>query len=257
MPDVFRLFIIIIIGANMRNPYKTEQYRPILGESSAKTVKGEKIGYLTGILYLQPGERVCPFALKAGCLHPCLNTAGRGIYSSVQAARKAKTDHFFAHQREFMLALAADIWTLQRRAIKLGMIPLVRLNGTSDILWESIKLDGMTIFEMFPDVQFYDYTKHPKRNVSRFKNYDLTYSFSGLTPESITLKGVAQPGARVAVVFHRREDIPQTFRGWPVIDGDNTDVRHIEPGGVVVALYAKGKAKTDVSGFIQHAGLHY
>ena len=241
----------------MKNPYKTALYRPILGESSAKTVKGEKIGYLTGILYLQPSERVCPFALKAGCLHPCLNTAGRGIFSAVQAARKAKTEHFFAHQREFMLALAADVWTLQRRATKLGMIPLVRLNGTSDILWESIKLDGLNIFEMFPNVQFYDYTKHPRRNVARFKNYDLTYSFSGLTPESITLKGVTKPGARVAVVFHKRSEIPDTFRGWTVIDGDNTDVRHIDPIGVVVALYAKGKAKTDTGGFVQRAGINY
>jgi hypothetical protein len=108
---------------------------------------------------------------------------------------------------------------------------------------------------MFPTVQFYDYTKHPKRNPP--KNYDLTYSFSGITPEKITLKGVSQPGARVAVVFHRREDIPATFRGWPVVDGDDTDVRHIEPSGVVVALYAKGRARRDDSGFTQHAGVHY
>lgn len=241
----------------LKNPHKTQSYRPILGQSSAKTIKGEKIGFLTGIMYLVPSIRLCPFSELAGCLKPCLSTAGRGAQHKVQRARQAKTDFFHARPDAFMRALAADIWALQRRAAKLGLIPLVRLNGTSDILWENILLDGLTIFELFPNVQFYDYTKHPKRNVARFKNYDLTYSFSGITPDKITLKGVSQPGTRVAVVFHRREDIPQTFRGWPVIDGDNTDVRHIEPGGIVVALYAKGKARRDDSGFVQHVGVHY
>jgi hypothetical protein len=241
----------------MKNPYKTQTYRPILGQASAKTIKGEKIGFLTGIVYLVPSIRVCAYSAIAGCLKPCLSTAGRGAQHKVQRARQAKTDFFHARPDEFMRALAADIWSLQRRAEKLGMVPLVRLNGTSDILWENVRLDGRTIFEMFPDVQFYDYTKHPARNVAHIKNYDLTYSFSGITPQKITLKGVSQPGARVAVVFHRREDIPTTFRGWPVIDGDDTDVRHIEPGGVVVALYAKGRARRDDSGFTQHAGVHY
>lgn len=241
----------------MKNPHKTDSYRPILGQASAKTVKGEKIGFLTGIVYLVPSISVCAYSAIAGCLNPCLSTAGRGAQHKVQRARQAKTDFFHADIDAFARALAADIWSLQRRAAKLGLTPLVRLNGTSDILWENILIDGLTIFDLFPCVQFYDYTKHPKRNVARFKNYDLTYSFSGITPEKITLKGVSQPGARVAVVFHRREDIPKTFRGWPVVDGDNTDVRHIEPAGVVVALYAKGKARRDDSGFTQHAGVHY
>ena len=241
----------------MNNPHKTQSYRPILGQASAKTIKGEKIGFLTGIVYLVPSIKVCAYSAIAGCLKPCLATAGRGAQHKVQRARQAKTNFFHADVDAFMRALAADIWSLQRRAAKLGLIPLVRLNGTSDILWENIRLDGLTIFEMFPTVQFYDYTKHPKRNVARFKNYDLTYSFSGITPDKITLKGVSQPGARVAVVFHRRADIPKTFRGWPVVDGDDTDVRHIDPSGVVVALYAKGKARRDDSGFTQRAGIDY
>lgn len=239
----------------MKNPYKTHTYRPILGQASTKTIKGEKIGYLTGIVYLVPSKRLCPFSELAGCLGPCLNSAGRGAFDSVQRARQAKTDFFYARPDDFVRALAADVWSLARKAARAGQIPLVRLNGTSDILWENIRLDGLTIFEMFPAVQFYDYTKHPKRNPP--KNYDLTYSFSGITPEKITLKGVTQPGARVAVVFHRRADIPKTFRGWPVVDGDDTDVRHIDPSGVVVALYAKGKARRDDSGFTQRAGIDY
>ena len=89
-------------------------------------------------------------------------------------------------------------------------------------------------------------------------NYDLTYSYSGLTPEKITHKGLLNPhNSRIAVVFMRKADIPAQFNAWPVIDGDDTDVRHIEPKNVVVALYAKGKAKRDNSGVVQSKGVHY
>jgi hypothetical protein len=250
----------------MRNPFKAQlqaeglPYRPILGESSAKTVKGEKIGYLTAICYLVPDEKLCPFAIMAGCFDGCLKSAGRGAFNSVQAARAAKTRFFYDNQRAFMLSLCADIWTHQRRAEKLGLIPLVRPNGTSDIPFENILIDGRTIFQIFADVQFYDYTKHPSRNLAgkTAGNYDLTYSFSALTPKTISIKGLSNTAnQRTAVVFLNRSEIPSEFRGWPVVDGDDTDVRHIEPRSVVVALYAKGKAKADTSGFVQIKGRDY
>lgn len=250
----------------MRNPYKMQlqaeglPYRPILGESSAKTVKGEKIGFLTAICYLVPDEKLCPFAQMAGCFEGCLKSAGRGAFNSTQRARAAKTAFFRENQRAFMLSMAADIWALQRRAEKLGLTPLVRPNGTSDIPFENIQIDGKTIFQMFADVQFYDYTKHPSRNLA-FKtagNYDLTYSFSAITPKPISIKGLSNPAnKRTAVVFQKQSDIPPEFRGWPVVDGDDTDVRHIEPQHVVVALYAKGKARRDTGGFVQIKGRDY
>lgn len=251
----------------MQNPYKVIlnslglEYRPILGESSTKTIKGEKIGYLTGIVYLVPDAKLCPLAAAAGCLGPCLATAGRGAFNSVQAARKAKTQFFYQNQLAFLLSLAADVWTLSRRAKKLGFTPLVRPNGTSDIPYENLIVwENKNIFQLFPDVQFYDYTKHPSRNLDgkTSGNYDLTYSFSSITPKPISIKGLTNPhNSRTAVVFAKQADIPSTFRGWSVIDGDDTDVRHIEPKRVVVALYAKGKAKRDTSGFTQIKGVHY
>ena len=146
----------------MQNPYKTQlkaehlTYRPILGESSAKTIKGQKIGYLTAICYLVPDTKLCPFAIQAGCFEGCLNTAGRGAFNSTQRARAAKTRFFKEHQRAFMLSLCADIWAHKRKAERIGLIPLVRPNGTSDIAFENIKIDGQTIFQLFADVQFYD-----------------------------------------------------------------------------------------------------
>jgi hypothetical protein len=250
----------------MQNPYKAQlkteglTYRPILGESSAKTIKGQKIGYLTAICYLVPDTKLCPFAIQAGCFDGCLNTAGRGAFNSIQRARAAKTAFFYENKRAFMLSLCADILTHKRKAERIGLIPLVRPNGTSDIAFENIQIDGKTIFQIFADVQFYDYTKHPSRNLAAKTagNYDLTYSFSAITPKTISIKGLTNTAnQRTAVVFQNKADIPETFRGWQVIDGDDTDVRHIEPVGVVVALYAKGKAKKEQNGFVQIKGRDY
>lgn len=251
----------------MKNPYKTIlnslglPYKTILGEASAKTVKGQSIGYLTGIVYLVPDVKLCPMAKLAGCFEGCLNSAGRGAFNSVQKARQSKTDFFYQNKQAFLLSLCADIWTLQNRARNLGLTPLVRPNGTSDIPYENLPvINGKTIFQLFPTVQFYDYTKHPSRNLTgkTCDNYDLTYSFSAITPKPISIKGLTNPNnSRVAVVFQKQSDIPSTFRSWDVVDGDNTDVRHIEPKNVVVALYAKGKAKRENNGFVQIKGIHY
>ena len=251
----------------MQNLYKSIlkslnlPYRPILGESSTKTVKGEKLGFLTGIVYLVPDEKLCPLAKLAGCFEGCLNTAGRGAFNSVQKARQAKTRFFYDQQKAFLLSLAADVFALQQKAKRLNLIPLVRPNGTSDIPYENLIIwDNKNLFQLFPEIQFYDYTKHPNRNLNgkTTGNYDLTYSFSAITPKPISIKGLSNPhNSRAAVVFQKREDIPKSFRTWPVVDGDDTDVRHIEPKSVVVALYAKGKAKRDVSGFAQIKGVHF
>jgi hypothetical protein len=89
-------------------------------------------------------------------------------------------------------------------------------------------------------------------------NYDLTYSYSGATPKKITQAGFSNPyNKRISVVFMRKEDIPKSFNNFKVIDGDNTDLRHIEPKNVIVSLYAKGAAKRDTQGFVQIKGVHY
>jgi len=215
----------------MKNPYKTIlalrglPYKTILGESSAKTIKGEKIGYLTGIVYLVPDEILCPLAKLAGCFEGCLKSAGRGAFNSVQKARDAKTQFFYNNQEAFMLSLCADVWSLANKANRIG--------GTSDIPYENLIVhEGKNIFQLFPDVQFYDYTKHPSRSLAgkTVGNYDLTYSFSAITPKPISIKGLTNPNnSRTAVVFAKQSDIPSNFRGWRVVDGDDTDVRHIEP----------------------------
>ena len=223
-------------------------------DTNAKTVKGQTLGFMTGILYLAPadqsGHQVCPMAKAAGCEAACLYTAGRGAMSNVQTARLNRTRYFFEDRAAFMLQIIADITKLVRKAQREGMTPLVRLNGTSDIRWELIEArDGKTIFEIFPDVQFYDYTKIPNRH-SLPANYDLTFSYSGVVTFAKHAQRAMDNGMRTAVVFRDRANMPATFNGMQSIGGDDSDVRHLEPQGVVVALYAKGRARRDTTGFV-------
>jgi hypothetical protein len=231
-------------------------------DTNAKTVKGQKQGYMTGILYLAPynlsGYQVCPMAKNAGCIDGCLNTAGRGAFNSVQQARINKTKYFFENRQQFMLDLAASIEALIRKAKREGLYPTVRLNGTSDIRWENISFDytfahgkqrEVTIFELFPELQFYDYTKTPNRK-SVPDNYDLTFSYSGTNTFAREVEQAFDNGERVAVVFRNKADIPNHFAGLECINGDDSDLRFLEPKNKVVALYAKGKAKKDTSGFV-------
>lgn len=227
--------------------------------ADAKTVKGETLGFLTGILYLAPATttkwNTCAMAKLAQCDKACLYSAGRGAFSSVQKARIAKTEWFFTDRDSFMQQLAVNIRQLIAKAAKVSLKPLVRLNGTSDIRWETVSFtdtDGKhydNIFQMFPDVQFYDYTKNVNRKAIP-ANYDLTFSYSGVEGFQPFVDMAIEKGMRMAVVFRKEKDIPSLFKGIRVVSGDKSDVRHLDDDGVIVGLYAKGKAKTDTTGFV-------
>ena len=221
----------------------------------AKTVKGNGGEYLTAIMYLTPwksaGINVCPMAEQAKCIDGCLNTAGRGQMSSVQIGRARKTQWFAQDRQGFMAQLVADLESFVSYCSKRGIQPCVRLNGTSDIRWELIPVEGhKNIMEAFPLVVWYDYTKIAnRRNVP--ENYHLTWSYSGANEAYAKQHAIAKAnGLNIAVVFRRKSDIPTQFLGLPTIDGDRDDMRFLDPKGVVVALYAKGKAKQDNTGFV-------
>ena len=227
--------------------------------ADAKTVKGEALGFLTGILYLAPakssGYQMCPMASIAQCEASCLNTAGRGQQRGVQLARVSKTLWLMKERESFMQLLVKNIVALQRKADKLGLIAKVRLNGTSDIRWERVEftdVDGkyyVNIMERFPNVSFYDYTKDANRD-DLPTNYDLTFSYSGVEAYQPFVNKAVAKGMRMAVVFRHAVDIPKMFMGIPVLSGDNSDVRDLDPNGVIIGLYAKGKAVHDQSGFV-------
>jgi hypothetical protein len=232
--------------------------KSLLGfDTNSKTVKGQTLGFYTGILYLAPsdisGFQVCPMAKLAQCENACLYSAGRGAFTSIQNARIAKTQYFFNDRQNFMLNLVLDIQKGIKQAKKQDLTLLIRLNGTSDIKWENLYFEydekQTNIFDLFPEVQFYDYTKIPNR-INLPKNYDLTYSYSGVVTFQKYVKKAIDNKMRIATVFRKVEDIPTEFLGLPVVSGDNSDIRHLDKPNSIVALYAKGKAKKDTSGFV-------
>jgi len=219
-------------------------------DTNAKTVKGQKRGYLTGILYLAPERvsgliNVCPNA-SAACRAACLYTAGRGAFNSVQKARTAKTVFYVKERESFLSTLVENVARVIRKAKAKGMRATVRLNGTSDIGWERY-----TVIQAFKTTRFYDYTKNARRmhaflDGSMPSNYSLTFSRSEAN-EAECLRILAR-GGNVAVVF--RKTLPKTWQGYRVVNGDKNDLRFLDPKGVVVGLKAKGKAKTDTTGFV-------
>lgn len=221
--------------------------------SDAKTVKGEAYGYLTAILYLAPARQagrgeVCPHRSE-GCTLSCLYTAGRGKMGNVKSARIRKTQLFFDRFSAFKEALIADITAFVAYCTKQGKTPCVRLNGTSDISWERLG-----VFTQFPSVQFYDYTKSPIRALQFAKgvlptNYHLTFSRSECNEAQAV--DVLANGGNVAVVFS--SVLPKLWNGFPVVDGDKSDLRFLDSRNVVVGLKAKGEAKKDKSGFVVHS----
>ena len=227
-------------------------YKLLSVNSNPKIDKSNKVSekYWSCIMHLRPvSTKICPYQDIAGCKSACLNTAGLGgVYPSIQKARQKKTDLFLDDRDEFMRVLVKDIYTFVRACNRKDKRPAIRLNGTSDIQWEYIEIDGYAnIFEMFPDIQFYDYTKIPTRKVEHIPNYHLTWSYSEANDKYASW--IDRVKDNIAVVF-RTKDLPETFKGRGVINGDLHDMRFLDEPNSVVGLKAKGQAKKDNSGFV-------
>lgn len=221
------------------------------GSTNPKLGKlADELGILPFALSLAPFDvsgagNVCPFA-SPGCSAVCLNYAGRGQMSNVQKARIEKTRFWFFDRQGFLALLQADLAKVSRLAGKKGRLAAVRLNVFSDIPWERF-LD----LESFHGIQFYDYTKNPKRLGKTPKNYYLTFSLSESNgPEAYRALG---KGFNIAAPFSGkpRDWDRAEFMGYPLIDGDIHDYRFLDKRHVVVALEPKGLAKQDTSGFVR------
>jgi hypothetical protein len=172
----------------------------------------------------------------------------------IQQARIRKTKMFFENREEFMQLLVKDIILAIKQAKRKGLIPVFRLNGTSDIAWEKYTIgeSGLNIFQIFPGVQFYDYTKILGRKIKDIANYHLT--FSAADGNDADVYAAIKQGYNIATVFGIKKTLPmpETYMGLPVFNGDESDLRFLDPKSVIVGLYAKGKAKKDVSGFVKY-----
>lgn len=250
----------------------------LLTTGNPKLEKGAAFGYLSSVLHLAParlsGYQVCPMATE-GCRSACLNTAGRGgmfagqttkdltgadmvqliksgdLKNRIQDARIRRTRMFFENREAFMALLVREIESQIKVARKHNLTPVFRLNGTSDLRWETVGCNRNgesypNVMTAFPDVTFYDYTKIPnRRNIPA--NYHLTFSLAESNMDNAITALIN--GLNVAAVF-RSKPFPRRFLGRAIIDGDTTDLRFLDPQGVIVGLKAKGKAKKDTSGFV-------
>ena len=236
------------------------------GERNAKLKKGitEKADVM--LAHLLPHNKadmlmdrkvkrtICPFAIMAQCHEACLNTAGRGgiikkgeTTNTIEIARLRRTLLFLDDREKFLAQLHKEITAFVIRCKKNDKKPCIRLNGTSDIQYEHELYQGKNMFEHFPEVQFYDYTKIPTRKVDNIPNYHLTWSYSEANDKYARMFDKV-PNNK-AVVF-RDKELPSMFKGLKVIDGDKTDMRFLDELNVVVGLKAKGKARKDYTGFV-------
>lgn len=267
-----------IIGPGLtvrKSAYKQIGYYNLLTPDgyNPKTKKGRARGYSTAIQHFAPanlsGYEVCR-GRSFGCTAACLNTAGHGGIAldasglnDVQRARVARTLNFFQNRFFYFAVLVREVAQHVRRAAKNGMTPAVRPNGTSDLDFERMRMnDGRTLFETFPDVQFYDYTKIFSRALANARgehpaNYFICFSRS--ETNETECRAVLNAGGNVAVVLNIcsckracKHVIPEglTYLGRPVINGDYDDLRFLDPRGVIVGLKAKGRAKLDTTGFV-------
>ena len=242
----------------------------LLSVGNPKVLKGIKQGYNTYILHLAPanlsGYETCP-KRTVGCTSACLNTAGRGgmfkkgeTTNTIQKARIRKAKMFFENRAEFMADLVKDIELAIKQSEKKGLIPVFRLNGTSDLSFEKYEVirNGKlyrNIFSAFADNIFYDYTKILGRKIADIPNYSLTFSAADGNDNDVA-KAITQ-GYNIATVFGIKKTLPMpdSYLGLPVFNGDESDLRFLDPKQVIVGLYAKGKAKKDETGFVKYPSI--
>ena len=232
--------------------------------TSTKLEKG-KDKFSSYVLYLQPADKIathtlCPMAETSGCKAPCLITSGRLGMKGAQAAASRRTILLLLQPLWFTDKLLSEIDAAERKAIKTGIPALFRLNGTSDISWTKV-------IDARPDSMFYDYTKNVSilRHAARRANYDATYSGSMYSERSRSdLRRAVLRGDRVAVAFNTKGLDSDTLTTGSHYSFDTTDLRHMDPRGIVGSLTRKGsnKAQRAVedlqadSFFVTSANLH-
>tara|TARA_R100001463_G_scaffold13_1_gene32 strand:- start:931 stop:1722 length:792 start_codon:yes stop_codon:yes gene_type:complete len=161
---------------------------------------------------------------KSNCSSDCVGYNGNAqIYRAVMESRIKKTLSYFLDKQSFLNQLVYEVEKAIIQSNKKGLKPSFRLNAYSDIQFEKdIIKDNKNIFQLFPDVKFYDYSKLINRKTP--KNYQLTYSHHN--PDFKDTIIALNKGLNVAIVFEKLpKQIKINNKIYSVLDGDKTDLR--------------------------------
>ena len=223
-----------------------------------KVDKGrEATGTWNAVLHLAPyttvpGVNVCAEAGAAGCYSACLWRAGRGGIAplakpgGVAYARYQRTFWYARDPEAFIARVRSEAVRFARRVRRAGYTPALRLNGTSDIPYERDHPE--LVRDLIAEgIVLYDYTKLSDRTPP--EGYSLIWSYSGAPGYRERLPEAMARYGRATVVFRVRPGtkaragapLPDTFEGYPVVDGDEHDNWYLLPRDVVVGLRAKGR----------------
>tara|TARA_Y100000593_G_scaffold7131_1_gene13419 strand:+ start:3474 stop:4313 length:840 start_codon:yes stop_codon:yes gene_type:complete len=204
------------------------------GDGNTKLRKNKKRGFKTVGLNLAPAKlamvgNTCPASTK-GCRESCLDNCGlRAVFTSIHMGKIARTVLWFKDRKRFLEMLDDELERKRYSAERAGDRLAARLNVFSDIPFEK-----HGVMDRHPEIEFYDYTKRPKRFGQVRPNYWVTLSRSE-NNETQCLYALSQ-GANVAVVFASIEGkqfttLPKTWKGFPVVVGDESDLRFQDPRG--------------------------
>lgn len=237
----------LVLNGIAYNPIRSFR---LLSDTSKMRKQAEERGYYAlGVQFrsaMRTGYPLCPTALLEGlsCIKPCIDESGNGSRPNVREAREWKAQFLAEHPRKFLSLLVYEMDRANLCAISNGLKLAIRLNVFSDVPWVTLV---PWLFEAYPTVQFYDYFK--ELAVFLFaeipSNYHLTYSFHEKSNWE-WCESMLRRGTNVAVVFETRDpdELPDVFKGWPVINGDLHDMRFQDPTGHIVALAAKGRVRS-------------
>ena len=236
----------------------TQNYKPVKnllskGSTNTKTAKNSIETY---ILYLSPHTQnskkinICPRASK-GCAAACLFSAGRGKFSNVIASRTNKTEYYLSDKKVFINQLSKELIKIANKSIKQNKKIAIRLNGTSDQDFIALikKYNNLDLLnsDQFKNLVFYDYTAILGK-IKKYINTSYSLTLSRKEDNETEILEALKVGGNVAAVF--KGDLPTTYKGYNVVNGDSSDLEMIYNKNVILGLKAKGDAKRDTTGFV-------
>ena len=220
-----------------KSPWGNETWLDGIGNSKiikSKSVdaferRGKKVLFVPYIINLLPakqsGINLCVCATKH-CASTCLHSAGAVQYLINKTLGRLRKTWFIALDREKAFGQIVkqienkkkEVDELNRKSDKEHYQMIVRLNGTSDLVWRAMTdKNGRNVFDMFPDIVFYDYSKQMKEmdhfikgeiidekgnNLGKFPpNYHLTLSYGGKGGNMNDYKRTLEAGENLAVPF--------------------------------------------------------